>query len=449
MRIGHVRPITLGMPLTGHEEVLAAGEAPPDDVPARRDSDWDGVPRARQDDIAWGARRAAVTIAAATLDACDGGTGSHSDDVVHLSDAIATTLGVYGDERAELLAAAQLHDIGKVGIPHEVLHKPAALDDREWALMRDHTIIGERIIRSVPELGGVARLVRHSHERWDGGGYPDGLAGDEIPLASRIVFCADAFHAIRSDRPYRRGRNAQAALEEVRRNAGSQFDPAVVEALFKAAADLCADAQRGRGGRGATPRSRRLVALLVTLTVGGSAMANVRSLFAQRDRAPQKSGEPASPRPRAGGGMRATPVVSPPPRPASRAPKPASVKRKPKPAPKAGSAPRGRDDSTTAAPATPVRSAARPAAQARPAAPAATGRPAQRTPSAAKPPPPAPPPAAQPRSRGRSDEAPRRPADPGRPVSGAPGRSDEAPGRPTEPVQPPPPTAAGGRGHSG
>ncbi len=101
--------------------------------------------------------------------------------------------------------------------------------------MREHTVTGHRILTAVPELAAVARIVRHCHERWDGQGYPDGLAGEQIPLAARIVFCADAYHAIRGDRPYRRGRSSQAALSEVNKHRGTQFDPAVVAALRKVA----------------------------------------------------------------------------------------------------------------------------------------------------------------------------------------------------------------------
>lgn len=229
--------------------------------PARRDSDWGGHPRTHEEDLEWAARRTAVSIAAATIHARDGDTGAHSDDVVHLTDAIADELGIYGHDRAEMLAAAQLHDIGKIAIPLEVLDKPGPLDDREWALMRNHTVVGEQIIRSVPELSAVARLVRHSHERWDGGGYPDGLSGEQIPLGSRIVFCADAFQAIRSDRPYRTARTARAAVSEVKRDASSQFDPDVAAALVKAAQRKRNTDHAENGIPGMTLRSRRLASL--------------------------------------------------------------------------------------------------------------------------------------------------------------------------------------------
>lgn len=243
-----------------------APRAPADllaEAPARRDSDWGAQPRTHEDDLGWAAKRAAVTMAAAMLQACDGGTGTHCDDVVHLCDLIADELGVHGNDRAELLAAAQLHDIGKVGMGTEILNKPGPLDDHEWSLIRRHTVIGERIIRSVAQLDEVGRLVRHSHERWDGGGYPDGLSGERIPLASRIIFCADSFHAIRSDRSYRRGRSAQGALDEIARAEGSQLDPEVVDALTRAAARLRTTVRSGAVGLTTTLRSRRLVELLV------------------------------------------------------------------------------------------------------------------------------------------------------------------------------------------
>src|SRR3954452_1331516 len=239
--------------------------------PYRRDSDWGGHPRTHEEDVAWAARRAAVSMAAATMHARDGNTAAHSDDVVHLCDAIAAELGIHGFERAELLAAAQLHDVGKVAIPQEILDKPGPLDDGDWVVIRQHTVVGEQIVQAVPELRDVARLVRHSHERWDGGGYPDGLTSEEIPLASRVVFCADAFHAIRSKRPYRDGRSARAALEEVKANAGAQFDPIVVEALVKSAGQIRTGARRARAKK--TLRSRRLLSLLLTLAIAGSALA--------------------------------------------------------------------------------------------------------------------------------------------------------------------------------
>ena len=116
-------------------------------------------------------------------------------------------------------------------MPDEILQKPGPLDDREWAFIRQHTLVGERILRATPALRGVAKVVRSSHEHWDGSGYPDGLAGEDIPLASRIVMACDAYHAMTSDRPYRQARTPDDALEELMRLAGTQFDPTVVRVL--------------------------------------------------------------------------------------------------------------------------------------------------------------------------------------------------------------------------
>ena len=138
--------------------------------------------------------------------------------------------------------AAELHDVGKVAIPDAIINKPGPLDDDEWAFMRRHTLIGERIVAAAPALGAVAQLVRASHERWDGDGYPDAIAGEDIPLGARIVAVCDAYDAIVSDRPYRRGRSAAEAMVELHRCAGTQFDPAVVDAF---AAVLAAQGDAG------------------------------------------------------------------------------------------------------------------------------------------------------------------------------------------------------------
>ena len=176
-------------------------------------------------------RDAGSTIAAAMLEAADPSTGEHSDDVELVVGQICARLSVKGEEREDILVAARLHDVGKVAIPREVLEKEGPLDDSEWELIKEHTITGERILRTVPELAPVAKLVRHSHEHFDGSGYPDGLKRKEIPFGSRIILCADAFHAIRSDRPYRKGRSSSAALKEMKSCAGTHFDPEVVDAL--------------------------------------------------------------------------------------------------------------------------------------------------------------------------------------------------------------------------
>ncbi len=139
--------------------------------------------------------------------------------------------GLDVDQLDELLRAAELHDVGKLGIPDAILDKPGALDDEEWRLMRQHSAIGERILNADPVMQSVARLVRAGHERWDGTGYPDGLAGAAIPLGARIIAACDALDAMTSDRCYQSGRTLPDALAELRRCAGTQFDPDVVAAL--------------------------------------------------------------------------------------------------------------------------------------------------------------------------------------------------------------------------
>ena len=128
---------------------------------------------------------------------------------------------------------ALLHDIGKIRIPESVLDKRSALDDEEWALMRTHPVAGERILAPIEALANVVPIVRSSHERWDGGGYPDGLSGEAIPIGARIVAVCDAFRAMVEPRPYRPALDLEAARAELDRCSGTQFDPAVVSALLR------------------------------------------------------------------------------------------------------------------------------------------------------------------------------------------------------------------------
>jgi diguanylate cyclase (GGDEF)-like protein len=162
----------------------------------------------------------------------------HLSGVADLAEATALRLHLGHEEVEQVRHAAELHDVGKVAVPDAILNKPDALDEAEWAFIRRHTLIGERIVAAAPALTRVATLVRSSHERWDGTGYPDGLAGSDIPLGARIVAVADAFDAMTSPRPYSTARPAAAALEELRRCAGTQFDPAVVEAFTAAWHDV-------------------------------------------------------------------------------------------------------------------------------------------------------------------------------------------------------------------
>ena len=165
-------------------------------------------------------------------EADDAYTGSHSRDVVDLALAVADTLGLDAAERRRAEFAALLHDVGKVKVPSEIINKPGALDDAEWEIMKAHTILGEQMLEQVGGvLGDVGHVVRSCHERWDGGGYPDGLAGEEIPLSARIVCACDAWSAMRTDRSYRKALPLEEAAAELRRCAGTHFDPQVVEAL--------------------------------------------------------------------------------------------------------------------------------------------------------------------------------------------------------------------------
>jgi two-component system cell cycle response regulator len=155
----------------------------------------------------------------------------HSTDVMALARGVARRLGLSIEQRDDVARAAELHDIGKMAIPDAILNKPGPLDDGEWRFMRRHTIIGEDILNVAPALQPVAALVRASHERWDGKGYPDGTAGDEIPQGARIVAVCDAFSAMVQERPYKAGLSVSEAVEEIERCAGTNFDPAVVAAF--------------------------------------------------------------------------------------------------------------------------------------------------------------------------------------------------------------------------
>ncbi|TMK95521.1 MAG: diguanylate cyclase [Actinobacteria bacterium] len=157
---------------------------------------------------------------------------AHSSEVGRLCLRVGIRLGLTGEALLELEHAGALHDIGKVGIPDTILAKVTPLSEAESEYVRRHTLLGERMLAAIPALRGVAALVRSSHERWDGGGYPDGLAGEQIPLGSRVIAACDAYEAMRSERPYRARLGHGAACEELRRASGLQFDPDVVQALL-------------------------------------------------------------------------------------------------------------------------------------------------------------------------------------------------------------------------
>jgi putative nucleotidyltransferase with HDIG domain len=246
------------------------------------------------------ARRAAADMADAMLLAFGTETAEHSRDVERLALRIADRVGLSGKERRRVGIAARLHDIGKVAIPRSVLEKPRTLNKKEWKLMYTHTVVGEEILETVEELRDVAGAVRHSHERWDGEGYPDGLSGEEIPLASRIVFCADTFDAICSDRPYRRARSAAEALAEIRDCSGTQFEPRVVDAL----ADVVRADLYGRRTRVRRRAHSQLATMLViVLSLGGSVAAGMAAPSSSPPATPQSSVSPSSATPEAGLGV--------------------------------------------------------------------------------------------------------------------------------------------------
>jgi HD-GYP domain-containing protein (c-di-GMP phosphodiesterase class II) len=180
------------------------------------------------------AYRGTVMLLSDVLEFEDEYTAQHSRSVVDLVNAVADELGIAPDERQELEFAAMLHDVGKISIPKEILHKPSALTEREFDIIKHHTIEGQFMLDRVGGLlARVGEVVRSCHERWDGRGYPDGLAAEEIPIAARIVFACDAYNAMTTDRPYRAAMPRETAIAELRANTGTQFDPRIVTALIK------------------------------------------------------------------------------------------------------------------------------------------------------------------------------------------------------------------------
>ena len=181
--------------------------------------------------------RGTVMVLSDVVEADDNYTASHCRSVVELAVATAHELGLDPREQQDLETAALLHDVGKIAIPKEILNKPARLTDEEFELMKSHTVEGQALLDRVGgRLAQVGEIVRSCHERWDGGGYPDGLRGEEIPFAARVVFCCDAYSAMTTDRPYRAAIEPDLALAELRANAGTQFEPRVVEAVCKVVA---------------------------------------------------------------------------------------------------------------------------------------------------------------------------------------------------------------------
>jgi HD-GYP domain-containing protein (c-di-GMP phosphodiesterase class II) len=173
-----------------------------------------------------------LTALMSTVEAKDVYTASHEQDVADLSRRVALRLGMDATRAGDVRHAALLHDVGKVAVPSEILLKPGPLSDEEWVAMRGHAAAGGTLVASIPAFAHLAPAVRASHERWDGGGYPDGLAGERIPLAARIIAACDTYEAIVTDRPYRPARTPSQAAEELRRVAATQLDARVVGALL-------------------------------------------------------------------------------------------------------------------------------------------------------------------------------------------------------------------------
>jgi two-component system, cell cycle response regulator len=166
------------------------------------------------------------------MDLREPATSEHGREVAGLVPSVGRLLGIKGEDLEELELAARFHDIGKVAVPPAVLNKPGPLDDSERAVMACHVEWGARILENLPGCDSIARIVRHHHERFDGGGYPDGLRGGDIPLASRVIAACDAYGAMISDRPYRRALGRDRAAGELRDCSGTQFDPGAVAAVL-------------------------------------------------------------------------------------------------------------------------------------------------------------------------------------------------------------------------
>jgi putative nucleotidyltransferase with HDIG domain len=179
------------------------------------------------------AYRGTALVLGDVVEADDGYTSEHCKSVVGLALEVAAQLPLDDEQRSNLEFGALLHDVGKIAIPKEILNKPGKLDPDEWEIMKSHTIEGQKML---DQVGGFMRevglIVRAHHERWDGGGYPDGLAGAQIPLEARIIACCDTWNAMRTDRPYRKALTHEVAAAELRSVSGTQLDPVIVDALL-------------------------------------------------------------------------------------------------------------------------------------------------------------------------------------------------------------------------
>ena len=176
---------------------------------------------------------ATIQALAAAVDAKDPYTQGHSQRVADYATSLARHVGASQAELELIHITGTLHDVGKIGVPDAILKKPGRLDDEERIVMETHPVLGEVIVRKAPQLAATLPGVRHHHERWDGKGYPDGLAGEAIPLMARYLALADTFDAMTSDRPYRKGLPLEVALAEIHKGAGTQFDPALAPAFIE------------------------------------------------------------------------------------------------------------------------------------------------------------------------------------------------------------------------
>ncbi len=174
-----------------------------------------------------------ISVIVEAMDSRDPYTASHSNRVSDLTEYICTFFNVSASEREMIHIAAHLHDIGKIGVPDEILRKEGSLSELEWSTMKSHSDIGFKILSRIDGFQEIANIVLHHHERWDGGGYPDGLKGDSIPFGSKIIAIADSMDAMLSDRTYRRGISFQECRGEIEKNAGIMYDPKIVRKVME------------------------------------------------------------------------------------------------------------------------------------------------------------------------------------------------------------------------
>ncbi|HTR90033.1 MAG TPA: HD-GYP domain-containing protein [Solirubrobacteraceae bacterium] len=207
------------------------------------------------------AYRGTALVLGDVVEADDGYTGVHCRGVLGLALAVADELGLGAEQRRNLEFGALLHDVGKIAIPKEIVNKPGKLDPEEWQIIKTHTVEGQNML---DRIGGFMRdvglIVRSHHERWDGGGYPDGLKGEEIPLEARIVTCCDSWNAMRTDRAYRKALPPEVALAELNANSGRQFDPRIVEVVTAIVGEAAELAETATGQASIRQPSPSLVA---------------------------------------------------------------------------------------------------------------------------------------------------------------------------------------------